>query len=521
MKTQKIVVVGGGTAGWMAAATFIASFPSKEIVVIESPDVPRIGVGESTLQLLRGWMTLVGIKDEDFMPACDATYKLSIKFTNFYKEDDSEGFHYPFGSPHFFKESQWGLNDWRLKKSLYPDTPRNDFAKTYYPQIALIDNGKVDYNRFGKFGDFRIDKDTAYHFDAIQFANWLRDSHCIPLGIKYIPATVTEVTTNEDGIEKLILDTGEEITADVYIDCTGFKSLLLGQTLKEEFVSFSDQLPNNRAWAARVPYANKEDEMKPYTNCTALDHGWVWNTPTWSRIGMGYVYSDRYVSKDAALNEFKDHIKSLGKNVDDLQFRDLQFRVGIHRRTWVKNCIALGLSAGFLEPLESNGLLTIHEFSLRLVRLLGRDYITQYDRDIYNQNTFKYFSEFADFVSSHYLFSQRRNNQYWKDVANISLNHGSMSEMGSRFMGHVSLHDDTNEYYDGMNFIQIGMGYDRITQSMLKEIEFYNDVDIKKFVDDIDARWRQMKNKLQEFADECPSHYQFLKQHIYKDVPEN
>ncbi|ARW57036.1 putative tryptophan halogenase [Synechococcus phage S-B64] len=521
MKTEKIVIVGGGTAGWMTAATIVATHPYKQITVVESPDVPRIGVGESTLQLLRSWMHVVGIQDSDFMAACDATYKLSVKFTGFSNENDKTGFHYPFGSPHFFPDSYSGLNDWRMKKALYPNTPVQDFAKSYYPQMALIDAGKLDYNEEGKFGNFDVKQDSAFHVDAVKFANWLRDEYCIPRGVNHIPATVTSVDVGEEGIERIYLDdAGRFITSDVYIDCTGFKSLLIGDALGEEFVSFNDQLPNNRAWAARVPYSDKETEMKPYTDCVALSNGWVWNTPTWTRIGMGYVYSDNYVSKEDALQEFKDHLVSLGKEIDDLEFRDLSFRVGIHKRTWVKNCIAIGLSAGFMEPLEGNGLLTIHEFALKLVRILGREYITQYDRDIYNTAVFKYFSEFADFVSAHYVFSQRRDTPYWKDTAKIPLNHRGMACDGARFMGLSVLKDNPEEYYDGMNFVAIGLGYDRITPSMLKEIEFYNNINAESIVGKIDYQWNQMKAKLHEFARECPSHYQFLKDGIYANVPE-
>lgn len=523
MKTQKIVIVGGGSAGWMAAATVVAIFPEKEIIVIESPSVARVGVGESTLQLFRTWMALLGLSDKEFMPACDATYKLSIKFTDFHKEDDHEGFHYPFGSPHFFKDGRYGLNDWRFKKAIYRDTPRNDYAKTFYPQMALIEKGKFDLNKEGKYGEWKPAYDSAFHFDAIKFANWLRDNYCVPRGVKHISQTVETINKNDDGIESLVLDSGEVITADLYIDCTGFKSLLIGETLQEEFISFADQLPNNRAWATRVPYTDKETEMNNYTNSTAIDHGWVWNTPTWTRIGMGYVYSDRYVTKEEALEEFKEHIRSLGKSEDiinNLEFRDIPFRVGIHKRTWVKNCVALGLAAGFIEPLESNGLLTTHEFALRLVRFLGRENITQYDRDCYNAGIFKYFCEFADFVSAHYLFSQRRNNQYWKDTENLPLHHRGLAALGAKVTAHAQLNDSSNEYDDGMNFISIGMGYDRITPSMVKEIEFYHGVDLKKHVDNLDSQWAVMKNKLDEFAGECLSHYEFLKKHIYYDHPD-
>jgi tryptophan halogenase len=134
---------------------------------------------------------------------------------------------------------------------------------------------------------------AAYHFDAVKFASWLRERYCIPRGVKHVQGHVADIPVNDDGIESLVLKDRSVITADLYIDCTGFRSLLLGGALKEPFVSYADMLPNNRAWATRVPYVDKEREIEPFTNCTAIENGWVWNIPLWSRLGTGYVYSDK------------------------------------------------------------------------------------------------------------------------------------------------------------------------------------------------------------------------------------
>ena len=152
-----------------------------------------------------------------------------------------------------------------------------------------------------------------------------------------------------------------KVKADLFIDCTGFSALLIDKALKEPFESFEDVLPNNSAWATKMPYKNKKKELVGYTNCTAIDNGWVWNIPLWSRIGSGYVYSDKYISDDDALLQFQKHIKK----GDELEYKHIKMRTGIHKRTWVKNVCAIGLSAGFIEPLESNGLYTVHEFLLR------------------------------------------------------------------------------------------------------------------------------------------------------------
>ena len=365
-KFDSITIVGGGSSGWMTAATFIRFFPNKNITIIESPDYPIVGVGESTLGQINVWKDLLGIKDEDFMKATDASYKLSIKFTDFYKKD-SGAFHYPFGDMFAYGDSIFPPNDWAIKKAFYPETELSDFARTYFPAMPLIESNKINKNESGCFYNFDFNKDSAYHFDAVKFGQWLKNNYCLPKGVNLICDSIKTIITNNDGIDHIILKSGNTIKSDLYIDCTGWKSLLLGGALQEKFISYNDILPNNRAWATQLPYSDKEKELECYTNSTALTNGWVWNIPLWSRIGTGYVYSDTFTTKEDALIEFKQHLQSNkmthfnpNRNVDDLNYKDIEMRIGIHEKTWVKNVVAIGLSAGFIEPLESNGLYTVH-----------------------------------------------------------------------------------------------------------------------------------------------------------------
>jgi tryptophan halogenase len=174
-------------------------------------------------------------------------------------------------------------------------------------------------------------------------------------------------------------------------------------------------LPNNSAWATRIPYKNKEKELVGYTNCTAIENGWVWNIPLWSRIGTGYVYSDKFVSDEDALKEFQKYL-----GTKELEFKNIKMRVGLHNRLWVKNVVAIGLSAGFIEPLESNGLFTVHEFLMILLRNIQRDKFSQFDRDSYNYQAKHLFRNFAEFVALHYALSHRNDTEYWK--ANLNIN---------------------------------------------------------------------------------------------------
>ena len=410
-KVESIVIVGGGSAGWMAASTLINQFPNKKITVIESPNVPIIGVGESTIGGINRWINLLGIKDEDFMLFTDASYKLSIKFTNFYKKD-SGSFHYPFG----FTDTSGNVadrNDWYFKKIKYPETPVSDYAECMFPGMALVNENKFFDNKKNDLNGFLINRDTAYHFDAVKFSIWLRDHYSKPRGVKHIQAEVKDIITNDDGIDYIKLDNGKKIKADLFIDCTGFNSILLAGALKEPFNSYEDMLPNNSAWATRVQYTNKKKQLVGWTECEAIDNGWVWNIPLWSRIGTGYVYSDKFISDDDALIEFKNHLKSKKLYEKDLEFKNIKMRVGIHNRLWVKNVCAIGLSAGFIEPLESSGLFTVHEFLLKLVRSLNRGMVSQWDKDAFNSSCIKQFRIFAEFVALHYALSHRDDTPYW------------------------------------------------------------------------------------------------------------
>ena len=248
--------------------------------------------------------------------------------------------------------------------------------------------------------------------------------------------------------------------ADLYFDCTGFKSILMNK-IGAKFKSYSDLLPNNKAWATRVPYKDKEKQLEPFTNCTAIENGWVWNIPSWERIGTGYVYSDKYVSDKKALKEFKNHLDNKGHDYSKSTFKNIEMRVGRFDEIFYKNVCAIGLSAGFIEPLESNGLLSVHEFLINLLDVFERhDTITQYDRDCFNQKCGLFFDKFTDFVSEHYAFSQRKDTKYWQDISNKSFL--KLAKSDSVFKDMAVRYDmlNENDYFNsgfGEHYITTGM----------------------------------------------------------------
>jgi tryptophan halogenase len=523
-KTDSIIIVGGGSAGWMTAATLIKNFPNKKITVIESPDLPTVGVGESTLGFIREWLNSLDIKEEDFFVATDASYKLSIKFTDFYKED-SGSFHYPFGIP-YFQDSPLGLSSWYLHKTLNPEVPVQDFVKTFFPSSPLLDNNKYNENKNKEFENFNPEMDVAYHFDAAKFGAWLRESYAMPRGVNLVSSTVGRVNVDENGVKDLILTDGSLISADLYIDCTGFKSLLLGETLGEPFISFEDMLPNNRAWATRIPYIDREKEMEPYTNCTAIDNGWVWNIPLWSRIGTGYVYSDKYISPEDALVEFKEYLVSdkmtvpYAKRINDLEFKDIKFKIGIHERTWVKNVVAIGLSAGFIEPLESNGLFTVHEFVRFLCKGLQRGEITQWDRDVHNASCRGFFTNFAQFVALHYALSHRSKSKYWKDISERTFSPELASLTPTQVTTFYQLtqnkmFDQRYEPGGGLPYIATGMHYFPIDPTVVANWELHKNDNYPELDKFIRKNREPLIKKWEEEAKKSPTLYKYLLDRYY------
>jgi len=499
-----IIIVGGGSAGWMTASTLIKEFPDKKIALIESPEIATVGVGESTVQPIRAWIKYLGIDDKEFLKHTDGTYKLSIQFTDFYKK--GEYFHYPFGAA-VIKNTLSGFNDWWFKKFIHPDTPYTDYADCFFPQMALVNQNKLSLNEDGQLDNFYFFGDTAFHFDATKFGLWLRDFYCLPAGVVHIKEHIDTITQNENGIESL----NEKWKADLYIDCTGFASILLGKTLKVPFESYSDILPNNSAWATKLPYKDKKKELVNYTDCKAVENGWIWKIPLWSRIGTGYVYSDNFIDDDGALKQFQKHL-----GTDEAEFKKIKMRIGIHERLWEKNVVAIGLSSGFIEPLESNGLFSVHEFLRELIRELKRDRISQWERDNFTYRCKDMFREFAEFVSLHYVLSHRNDTEYWKHVQERSMfvkeNRHMVKLASNRFHAH-----NFTMAENGIHAIATGMHYSPTELSEIMWLEWKDKEMLGREWAPYIETLNKNKNKWEQGTKKYEKTYDFLQRNIYDE----
>jgi len=410
MKIRKICILGGGTAGWMTAAALSEKLKNLglDIVLIESEQIGTVGVGEATLPHIRFFNNALGIDEAEFMKATKATFKMGIEFCDWGKIGD----HYihpfgDFGQPinnvefyHYWNKLRLAGDTSRLDDYSYPIvTAEMGRFRLPDPDISKIES---------TFG-------YAYQFDSSLYAKFLR-KHAERNGIIRIEGKVVDVKTDaETGIvECLKLETGEEISADLFIDCSGFRGVLIEQTLRTGFDDWSQWLPCNRAIA--VP-TKSEGKLLPYTRATARKAGWQWRIPLQHRTGNGLVYWNEYLTDEQAR---EDLLSNLDGEVL-AEPNQLYFKTGKRKRLWNKNVIAIGLSGGFLEPLESTSIYLIQEGITALLELFPDKTFPQPDINEYNARMDLYFDRVRDFLLLHYVATQRDDSEMWRYFQNMIL----------------------------------------------------------------------------------------------------
>ncbi len=428
-RIENFVIVGGGTAGWMTAC-FLQRVLTHgtgrkvKITVVESDDVGIIGVGEATIPSIRKMMLILGIPESRLFTEADATYKNALKLYDWIDipKDGKRSFYYHAFDPPLAADGFDANTHWVALKDAGIEIPRLHDAVSI--QAELCDHGRSPQQLNAQ--DYQSPFPYAYHLDAVKLGRMLR-TVAMERGVERIVDHVTNVKQAENGdITALETRDGRTVEGDFFIDCTGFAALLIEKTLKEPFVDFTDRLLCDRAIACQIPLTG--EAPRPYTTCSAQTAGWTWEIDLTSRRGTGYVYSSQFISDDDAEAELLAFINPDGKH-KDLTTRRLQMRIGRRRNCWVNNCVAIGLSAGFIEPLESTGIHLIELGVQVLVDYLGEGEAMPPLRDYYNQILGGVYEEIADFVQLHYIFNKRYGQPFWDAYRQPSLSPNLQEQM--------------------------------------------------------------------------------------------
>jgi len=401
---KSILIVGGGTAGWMAAAFLSRTVgPETTITLVESETIGRIGVGEASFNSLKSFFDYIGVSELEWMPACQATYKQAIRFQGW--TADGGHFYHPFQRTGDVGGAS--LMEWWL--ALRPD---EQFDYACFNESAVCDAQRAPRYLDGTVWDRSWTAPYAYHFDAALLAGFLR-AKATAKGVAHRTGDVVGATLDaRGGIDAVQLAGGESLSADLYLDCTGFRALLIEQTLDEPWISYADSLLCDRAFAIRWQ-RRPDDGINPYTTATALTAGWAWDIPLFSRTSTGYVYSSAHLDEEQAAAELR---KLNAGRVAEEDGRVVKFRVGRHRASWVRNCVAVGLSSGFVEPLESTGLFFIQN---ALAELAAHFPDRSFDEDVirnYNTVVGRVLDAIRDFLILHYCAGDRDDTPFWRDA---------------------------------------------------------------------------------------------------------
>jgi len=414
---KHVCVVGGGTAGWMTALMLATSAygPRLKVTVLESPQVGIIGVGEGSTPWLRGFFDGLGIEESEWMPACNATYKSGITFEGWSTKPGFERYFHPFASMldnmtmHQFVEN---VHERLNGADVYAHPDR------FFVAAALARQGRGPRATH----NFPFDIWYGYHFDATLLGQFL-GKKAVERGVQHVQRHVTEVQMNERGdIAGLRLGDGETLAADFFVDCTGFASLLIGKALQTPFIPYAENLFNDAAIAMPTPL---DGAIESQTVSTALKHGWSWKIPLTNRRGNGYVYSSAHCSADEAETELRTHLGLLDA---DVEARHLKMRVGRMEKQWSRNCVAVGLSQGFIEPLEATALLFVQRTAGMLVDALEKGDLGEAAQAQFNEAMKTRFENTRDYIVAHYKTNSRTDTEYWR--ANADNMHLSESLQG-------------------------------------------------------------------------------------------
>ncbi|WAJ71918.1 tryptophan halogenase family protein [Catenovulum adriaticum] len=404
---KKIVILGGGTAGWMTAAALSRTLKSDfyQVVLVESAQIGTVGVGEATIPHIREFNTMLGINEVEFMRATDATFKLAIRFKG-WGADNADYFH-PFS------DYATELQNIQVQHLLLATQKQQKIELDKYSIASMAAKSfrfcLPEQQPPGLLNNYSY----AYHLNATKYATFLR-SYSEKNGVKHIEGNLKSVELAIDSsIKALQLEDGRQVTGDFFIDCSGFNALLLGKTLQVEYKDWSEWLKCDRAIA--MPSKITEN-MPPYTQSTAHSCGWMWSIPLQNRTGNGIVYSSKHLTDNKAADLLCQHLQIPKVS----EFKTIKFKAGMRKQCWQKNCVAIGLSSGFLEPLESTSIYLIQVAIMRLLELLPSKNDFMYAQQEFNRLLKREYIRVRDFIILHYWLNER-NEPFWQSCRKMQL----------------------------------------------------------------------------------------------------
>jgi len=490
---QSVVIVGGGTAGWIAAAA-IAKLMGRSIHIrlIESDAIGTVGVGEATIPQIRRLNGILGIDERDFVRATKGSFKLGIEFNNWGRIGDR--YLHTFGDAGINLQGQHFHHYWRRYSDRYPDANLWDYSLHHRAAYA---------HKFGHVE--RVGKTSmtglayAYHFDATAYALYLRKLS-EPRGVTRTEGKVVDVTlTPETGqVASVTLESGNVVTGDLFIDCTGFRGLLIGGALDVPWQDWSHWLPADRA--VTVP-CERTDPLRPYTKATAHGAGWQWRIPLQHRTGNGHVFSSNFMSEDEATQTLLDNLDAPA-SADP---RTLKFKTGRREHLWHKNVVSLGLASGFLEPLESTSIHIIQSNVSRLIELFPDMGFSDANIAEYNRVVTKEYDLIRDFLILHYCRTDRDDTPFWRHCANMNIPDSLTHKMALfRSTGH--LFRDPDDLFRESSWVQVMLGQGLRPESWHRHIDQISDTQLDQFMSDVKAI-------IAKTVDPLPSHADFINAH--------
>ena len=465
---RRVVIAGGGTAGWMVAAGLSKTLGKLlDIKLIESDDIGTVGVGEATIPTLINFHNILDINEQQFMAATQATFKLGISFENW--RERNEDYIHSFGLT--------GTDHWTAGFQHFWMKGRERGLAGDYGDYCL-ELKAAQANRFAHLP--RNGMNYAYHLDATLYAKFLRQ-FSEPFGVQRIEGKIVEVSTNDDtgDISALTLDSGLRVEGDLFIDCTGFRALLIGQTMGVEYEDWSRWLHCDSAIAVQTESVRA---AVPYTRSIAREAGWQWRIPLQHRVGNGIVFSSRHITDEQAGESLLANLEGRTLTMP----RVIKFQPGQRRKTWNGNCVAIGLASGFLEPIESTSIHLVQRGIIRLMQMFPTNGISTRDIDEYNQQTSAELQHIRDFIILHYKVTNRQDTPFWRLCHDMDVP-ASLQHRIDLFRETGRVFRVPNELFAENSWIQVMLGQGIMPSQHHQTADLMPDAELSAFLGSIAA----------------------------------